>query len=93
MKAKAIIIQIINFVYWSLSSSEVLLKGKQNRAIFFDLKLYDSQSIPSLTAVSFTNRELEWTNDKAKQKQNKAKDQSWANREACVKKWWGQKRK
>lgn len=46
-KAKAIT-QIINFVYWSLSSSEALLKGKQNRAIFFDLKLSGSD-------YSFTN--------------------------------------
>lgn len=62
-KAKAI---IINFVYWSFSSSEGLLKGKQNRAIFFDLNLYNSDY--STMAVSITNWKLEWTNDKVKQK-------------------------
>ena len=43
-------------------------------------------------AVSFTNRELEWTNDKAKQKQ-KARGQSWANREVMCKEMIGTKLK
>lgn len=43
-------------------------------------------------AVSFTDRELQWTNDndKAKQKQQQSWGQGWANREVCVKGWWGQ---
>lgn len=92
VKAKAITIRTMSFVYRSLSSSEATLTGKQNRAIFFD-----SPTIPSLTAMSFTHRELRWTtdNDIAKQRQQRqqrSKGQSWANREVCVKKRWGQNR-
>lgn len=93
VKAKAFITKITNLsikvsLFWSIT--------KGNRAAFLDLKTLGLVDfVPSLMAIFFTNREPEWTNDKAKQKtkQKESKRPSCTNREVYIKKWWEQKKK